>query len=427
MIGIATALLMSGCAERDTVLQGKREDLRADPETIVQATERAISLPGQVNNVSWAQSHGTPSNRIPHAALGTTPRLAWSANIGAGDSRKGRITANPVVAGGRVFTLDASARVSATGTDGSALWSRDLVPAADDDGQATGGGLAYDDGRLYVSSGFGLLAALDAATGAVIWEQKLEATGSGTPTVAGDLVYLVSGDDTAWAIEKSNGRIRWQLGATPDVANVLGGSAPLLADQLVVFAFGGGDLQGAFRKGGLRLWDSAVTGQRRFDAAAKVTDITGDPVLADGRIYVGSYSGRTVALNPGNGERIWTAQEGALGPVWPAGGSVFMVNDRNELVRLDAATGERIWATPLPLFTGKRVKRMVEIFAHYGPILAGGRIVVASNDGALRFFDPTSGALTYETEVPGGATTAPVVAGGTLYVVGSRGQLHAFR
>ena len=38
-----------------------------------------------------------------------------------------------------------------------------------------------------------------------------------------------------------------------------------------------------------------------------------------------------------SGERIWTADEGALGPVQVAGGSLFLVSDQNELVRLDAA------------------------------------------------------------------------------------------
>jgi outer membrane protein assembly factor BamB len=65
--------------------------------------------------------------------------------------------------------------------------------------------------------------------------------------------------------------------------------------------------------------------------------------------------------------------------------------------------------------------------AHYGPILAGGRIVIASNDGFLRFFNPVNGALVHQVEVPGGATTAPVVAGQTLYVVSTKGDLHAFR
>ena len=78
-------------------------------------------------------------------------------------------------------------------------------------------------------------------------------------------------------------------------------------------------------------------------------------------------------------------------------------------------------------FVKDKPTRRSEIVTHHGPVLAGGRLYVASNDGFLRSYDPTNGALLNSVEIPGGATTEPVVAGGVLYVVSSKGQLHAFR
>jgi sugar lactone lactonase YvrE len=52
---------------------------------------------------------------------------------------------------------------------------------------------------------------------------------------------------------------------------------------------------------------------------------------------------------------------------------------------------------------------------------------VASGDGHLRLFDPASGQMIRAVDLPGGATTNPVVAGRTLYVVSKNGQLLAFR
>jgi outer membrane protein assembly factor BamB len=150
-------------------------------------------------------------------------------------------------------------------------------------------------------------------------------------------------------------------------------------------------------------------------------------VIDGNTIYAGSYSGRIVALNRDSGARLWTAKDGALGPVWPAGGSVFAVTDRNELVRLDAGSGERIWGTRLPFFTKEVRRRSVEIVAHYGPVVAGGRVIVGSNDGVVRSYDPVSGELLSSVAVPGGVTTNPVVAGNTLYVVSAKGVLHALR
>ena len=425
-------LLLAGCSEPEVILPGAREDIRpAGQERLMEDfsgnTSRAIRLPRQTANAAWPQGQGTPSYRIAHPALAAEPHLLWSAPIGAGDSRRQRITAAPVVANGLIYTLDAAARVTAVSRDGAVAWSADLTPATDDESQATGGGLAYDGGTLYVSSGFGRLTALDAASGQIRWQQKLDATGSGQPTVYQGMIYLVAGDDTGWAVHAKDGRIAWQVSATPSITNVLGAPAPALTPDLAIFAFGSGDLMATFRRGGLRRWYASVAGQRKGRAQALIMDVTGSPVVVGNRVYAGNPAGRTVAYELDTGERIWTAHEGALGPVQPAGDSVFTVSDRNQLVRLDSRDGSTIWAVNLSDYLKNSSRTRGPVRANYGPILAGGRIVVATNDGYLRFFDPADGHLAGWAEVPDGATTAPVVAGGTLYVVSTKGELHAFR
>lgn len=438
LMGLAMGLVLAGCAEDDPVLPGQRENIRAvlsdgaEPDLPVSpfATENRVApvrLPAPQLNAAWTQRLGTPSTRAAHPALGAAPQQIWSVGIGAGDGNRARITADPVVADGRVFTLDAHAQAAAHSTGGQTLWTRNLVPLNDSTNDASGGGLAYGDGKLFVSTGFGQLSALDPATGVVLWQQELGATGTASPAVYGNMVYLVAGADVGWALDADTGRIEWRLSATPDVNNVLGGPAPAISEKYAVFAFGSGELQGAFRRGGLRLWDAQVAGRRDGLAQSTVADITGDPVIDGDRLYVGNHSGRMAALRLANGERIWTANEGPMSPVWPTADSVFLVSDRNELVRLDAEDGSRVWGVKLPFFTKDRPRRQAAVFAHYGPIMAGGQLVVASSDGVIRFFDPASGALRRTLDIPGGATTNPVVANGTLYVVSKKGQLHAFR
>ncbi|QIE47439.1 PQQ-binding-like beta-propeller repeat protein [Pseudohalocynthiibacter aestuariivivens] len=432
-------MLLTACSENDTILQGKREnifavvgDAEADTSPVIADAAAGdgpapISLPPAQTNTEWTQTTGSAAGRPQHPALRSAPQLVWSAKIGSGDGPRSRITADPVVGGGRVFAMDSSAQISAHSTDGAALWSVDLVPENDSPNDGSGGGLAYSNGKVFVSSGFGRLTALDAATGRELWEQELRQTATGSPAVYGNLVYLVAGDDVAWALDTDTGRIKWRLTATPDVNNIHGGPAPAISEKYAVFAFGSGELQGAFRKGGLRLWDAQIAGRRDGLAQSSITDVVGDPVIDGDRIYVGNSAGRMAAFRLANGARIWSANEGPMGPVWPAGGDLFLVSDRNELVRLDGETGTRIWGAKLPFFTKDRPRRQAEIYAHQGPVIAGGQVVVASNDGLLRFFDPVSGALQRTVEVPGGATTAPVVANQTLYVVSTKGTLHAFR
>ncbi|MBF9031553.1 PQQ-binding-like beta-propeller repeat protein [Rhodobacterales bacterium HKCCE3408] len=439
--GLVAALALTACgSNRDPILFGQRYGTRVPlAETLpdengefpvitgeVENESRPISLPAPTNVSAWPQRGSDAQNRIPHAAVGTVLTEAWAANIGQGNRARQTISADPVAAGGRIFTLDSLGLVTATSTAGATIWQADITAGFDRGGGISGGGLALGGDTLYATNGYGELVAMDAATGAVRWRQRLGAEVT-TPTVDGDLVYVVSRDNAAWAIETGNGRIRWQFPAAPANAVLQGGAAPAVADRNVIFPFGSGELVAALRQSGVRVWGTTVAGSRRGVAYSNINDITGDPVIVGGTLYAGNQSGRVVAIEAASGERIWTAQEGAYSPVLPAGDSVFFVSDRNELIRLDATTGERIWGVELPLFVNDRVRRHRAVFTHFGPILAGGQLVVASGDGAIRIFDPEDGSEVAQRGIRGGAAANPIVMDGTLYVVSADGRLHAYR
>ena len=441
--GAGLLALLAACGEREVVLQGDRLPIRAAMDAGVPAEDGTvaipvvvepgnlslpITLPATTSSGEWTHRAGNARHLMPHAALSAAPARVWSASIGSGSSRKNRIAAAPVVSGGRVFTIDAGVTVFATATSGQTLWSSDLTAAFDAGGGQSGGGLAVAGDRLFATTGYGEVVALDASSGSVLWRQRVDAPVSGAPATDGAAVYVSGRDGSAWAINAADGKVLWQVVGTPGTAGYVGTAAPTVGDRAVIFPTSAGDLMAVLKiGGGTKIWQASLAGKRLGRAYAFTADITGDAVIDGKLIYAGSGAGRTVAMSASSGERVWSAGEGALGPVAVAGGSIFLVNDQAELVRLDAETGEVIWAVEMPYFTNDKVRRRKGIYAHYGPVLAGGRVMVVSSDGLLRVFDPTNGNLTHTTEIPGGASTQPAVAGGVLYVVGGNGQLHAFR
>ncbi len=454
---LIAAALLAACAEREPILQGERLDPRSPlvaspaegapldgtaaalPETttdtipggatdvVAGVNPVAISLPGQVANAEWTHRGGSAQHRIGNAALGQGLTRVWSVNAGQGETRKNRTGADPVVGAGRIYTLDAAETVVATSTGGGRLWSASLTPPGDKSGDASGGGLAFAGGAVFATTGYGELVALDAASGAVRWRQRLDAAVGGAPAVADGMVYVSTRDGGAFAVAAENGKLMWQVEGTAGAAGIVGVSAPAVSGDQVIFPFSSGQLLAVQRDTGVPVWQTYVAGKRLGRAFASVSDLTGDPVVADGVIYAGSAAGRLAAASAVTGDKLWSAADGAVSPPVVAGGAVFIVNDENQLERLDAATGATVWRIDMPYFVKDKPRKRKAIYAQFGPVLAGGRLFVASSEGALKAFDPASGAMVGSVALPGGAASAPVVAGGTLYVLSKNGQLHAFR
>lgn len=428
-MGLVMLAALVACGPREVILPGERLDARA---IIGGAPDKAdetprpvpLSLPAATANASWTHQNGSAAHLAGHPALAAAPQRVFSTDIGAGNSRRNRITAAPVVAGGRVFAMGSKANVTAVSQAGERLWQTGL---ANGRSEISGGGLATDGQRVYATTGFGDLVALDAASGAEIWRQSFDAPVGAAPAVADGRVFVVARDGSAWAVSAATGKVQWIASGTPGQSGKLGAGAPAVAGDRVILPFASGEVRAAASSTGTTLWTGSVPGQRLGRAYATVRDISGAPVVDGGTIYAGSSAGRLVALDAGTGAQRWQAQEGAVDPVVPVGGAIFLVSDENRLVRLDASNGQTVWAVDLPYYTKARPKRQQRIFAQFGPVLAGGRVWVASADGALRGFDPVSGAMAVELDIPGGAASAPAVAGGTLYLVNENGQLLAFR
>jgi outer membrane protein assembly factor BamB len=422
-------LCLAAC-EVEQTLPGERIDTReslgadqAPPPNEV----RSISLPSAQRNSDWPQRAFNAQNRVPHGVLSASAGQVWVADIGQGNRRRAEITADPVAAGGLVFTMDSNSLLVATNIrDGARAWSADLTAEFDRGGGVFGGGLAVSGGVVYASTGYGELIALGASDGAIRWRQRLGA-GLGTPTVRGNAVYVMSNAAQAWSVDTSNGRIKWQIAGTQAQAVLSGGAAPAATGSLVILPFATGEIQAVFPGSGARIWSSFIAGGRPGAAYAAINNITSDPVVVGGTVYAGNQSGYVVAIDTAIGTQRWQGNDGAYSPVLAAGDSLFFVSDRNELLRIEAQSGRRIWAQELPLYVNERLRRRRAVFTHFGPILAGGQLLLASGDDTIRLHSPQSGDITRILDLPGGAAAHPIVVDGTLLVVSTNGNLYAYR
>src|SRR5690606_5790024 len=130
-----------------------------------------VVLPAPYKNEAWPNPGGFPSNAMYHLEAAGNLREIWRADAGAGSSSSSRLTAPPVVADGKIFVLDAEARLRAFNVgNGDQLWDVSLAPEGGggftlfgligedtsiDPAKGFGGGVAFDEGKLFAATGFG--------------------------------------------------------------------------------------------------------------------------------------------------------------------------------------------------------------------------------------------------------------------------------
>ena len=431
----ASILVMSGCGALDLFsddevpLSGTRVSVRgAETGSSISpsASGTVVSLPGPQSNADWPQLNGNASRTLGHVAAGTALSRIWAVDVGAGGSKSARIVSSPVAAGGRVFALDAGATVSAIdGSSGARIWTVDLTPDGENTIDGFGGGVAFDSGYVFVSNGFGDLHALDAAGGEIRWTAELGAPSRAAPVVSGGRVFAVTRDNQIVAADSNTGEILWREQGLEQVAGILGGAAPAATDSIVVAPFSSGELNAYVAKSGRLGWIDDLTGSRGSTGLAVLNDVSGDPVISDGTVYAASQSGRFVAVDARSGERLWTRNIGGVQPPYIAGETVFLVSGEGTLVAVQKSSGDVIWVAELGAYRDPDDREDPIIWA--GPVLAGGNLLLTSNLGQLVSVNPSDGSVSGRVDLPGSATNAPIIAGGTVYVLTDDAILAAYR
>lgn len=220
MVVLAVAVTLSGCSifrnsgknsrnknripgERISVLSYEGR-LSADPRI----ADVKVTLPKPYDDKTWPQAGGDLSHVMQHLDLGANPRVAWKAKIGKGSGGTERLVASPIVADGKVFTLDANNTVEARrASDGRRLWETTLKQKGEKKEAGIGGGISYNNGVIYVTSGFGFVSALDAENGREMWRKATGSPMRGAPSIADGRIFALSYDNQLFAMTTANGDI----------------------------------------------------------------------------------------------------------------------------------------------------------------------------------------------------------------------------
>jgi len=429
------ALALGGCGvfkgggEKKPKTLGERVSV-LDFEKSVQAEAELkdvqITLPDARVNADWTQPGGSASGAMGHLELGLELETAWKVSVGSGSDGTRKLNATPVIAENRLFVMDTDARVSAfDATTGKPLWQATIALEGEGKAPAFGGGVSTGSGRVYATSGFGVVAAFDAATGAQLWRTELRTPLRAAPSVDGDRIFVTSQDSQLTALNAVTGAQLWQANATVEPASILGPGSPAIAIDTVVAGFPSGELFALRVENGRTVWQDQLARTGRTTALGALSGIAASPVVDRGRVFAIGHGGRMAALELSTGQRVWERDFAGVSTPWPAGDWVFAVTVDAQLVALTRAEGKIRWVAQLKRWDNE--KKKTGGIEWFGPVLAGGSLFLTSSEKDLIIVSPTSGETLATTSLAGPAYLPPVVANKMLYVLTDDGTLTAFR
>jgi outer membrane protein assembly factor BamB len=432
---IAAALTSSGCsifkkgARPKTPVLGQRIPvLTTEGNVEVDPATQALpfSLPAPVENNGWTESGGNATNSMGHLALGDALRPAFSVQSGRGSSLTARLAAPPIVANGRVYTIDTLGAVrSFDARTGALIWASQTPDVKGNEAALYGGGIAYDNGRIFATNGLGYVAALSEQNGGIYWRVQPGGPLRGSPTVANGAVYVISEDNQIYSLKEADGSTNWSEAASVEIAGLFGAASPAVGQGTVVAGFSSGELNGYRYENGRQVWQDQLQRTSISTSVSSLSDIDADPVIDNGQVFAIGAGGRMVALDILSGQRMWELNIAGISTPWVAGDWVFVVTSEDKLMCIYRQNGHIRWINQLPKFV--KPKSQSGDIDYSGPVLAGGRLILTASNGEVIQFDPSTG--NYRTQFAVGAPVSlpPVVADSTLFVYDDLGRLHAYR
>jgi len=266
---------------------------------------------------------------------------------------------------------------------------------------------------IYAASSDGRVAAVERDNGKRRWEKRLEKSLSGGVGHYGDSLFLGTADGELMRVSASDGEIVW---STPVSGEIL--APPQGNGSVVVVQTYDGKLHGYEHDTGKRRWS--------YDSNVPVLTLRGTstPILSDGRVFAGFASGRVVAFDARSGSIEWETRvaipqgrseierivdiDGTMALV---GGELYAASYQGRIAAIEARGGNRIWQRDVSSYSGVSV--------------GFNNVYVADDDGSVKAFLRNGQGLRWEQDALAyRELSRPTPVSSYLAVVDLEGYLH---
>jgi len=433
---VALIFLLNACAMFPNL--GKEEEKYGNEDDRVSILKsgskafidyRAESMPVTVPKVrfnnKWYKSHGfnelTPENIS--SPLEFNERAIES--IGKKTSKTVKYRISPIIAKDKIFTIDSKGKVTAFDVNDirNRIWVYNIT-IDEEAGNFSNAGILYNQGRIFISSGYNKVVALDAETGELIWERLINGIARSAPDAHDGILLVNTAENKLYALDIEDGAILWNHNGTAEEISVLGTASPVAHGNLAFASYSSGELYALNIKNGNIIWFDSLSTSSDIKSGSFV-DIDSAPLVVGNKIFVINHQGVLAAYSTFSGERIWDIEVSGGKNLWYADGYIYLVNNNSQLIAVNTEVGGIAWIKQLDQY--KKPERKIGKYNWVGPVLAQNRLLVAGEHGVLLSISPKNGEILDKTDILQGVSHSPVVAHDTVYTITQSGKLVIYK
>lgn len=333
----------------------------------------------------------------------------WSTHVGK--ATKDYLGLVPGVDDATVYAAGPRGQVSALAIDsGRARWQTNLdVPISG----------AVGVGKVLVAVGTrdGHVIALSRADGKRAWTALVSSEVLAPPAVADSVIVAQTVDGRLTGLSAADGKRLWTYERSEPALSLRGTDTPVLTANAVLAGFASGRLAAIRLEDGRPLWETVVAPPHGRNEIERLVDVDVPPVVFADAIYVASYQGKLVAINPANGNIIWSRDVSTYTGMATDGTNLYLTDDRGYVLAFDRRSGASVWRQEG--LHGRRLN---------APVTYDDAVVVADYEGYVHWLAREDGRFLARYQALDSPVRARgVVSGDTVMVASISGRLAALR
>jgi len=252
--------------------------------------------------------------------------------------------------------------------------------------------------------------------GNVLWRASVPARVATPPLVAGERVFVVGVDRVVHAFDALDGRRLWVL-KRPGDSLTLSQASVLTAYRDTLLVGQGPRLLGVDPLKGSVRWEVAVTTPRGTNEVERLADLVGPAAREGSNFCVRAFQAAVGCVDAERGALRWNQNGGGIAAVAGDADFVFSADGSDRITARKRAGGESAWTNEALLHRGLSA-----------PAAMGKTVVFGDSEGWMHFLARDSGEMVLRLPTDGSPiVAAPALWDNTLMAVTRNGGIYAFR